>query len=88
MEDQKDSENGLPTCSVWPLWGSSSTEGVSGYLWLTQRNIDRLEGMAGRVQGKELTKRQNLQQTEAGWGKGYLQAGCYRTKGTTPFPYF
>lgn len=57
-------------CSVWPLRVSDSTEGVSGHLWLTQRNVDRLEGKAGRVHGKELTKRQNFQQMEVGFEKG------------------
>lgn len=75
-------------CSVWPLWVPGSTEGVSGYPWLTQRNVDRLERKAGKVQRKELTKRQNLQQMEVGWEEGYLQAGCYRTKGETHFPLF
>lgn len=88
MEEQKDSEKHLPTCSVWLLWVPGGTEAVSGYPWLTQRNVDRLEGKAGRVQEKELAKMQNLQQMEGGWEEGSLQAGCYRAKGEIYFSSF
>ena len=88
MEEQKDSETRLPTCSVWLLWVPGGTEGVSGYPWLTQRNVDRLEEKAGRVQEKELAKTQNLQQVGVGWEEGFLQASCSRAKGETYFSSF